>query len=51
MSKLAATLALAAALFTGPALAEPAKPTIVLVHGAFADASSWNGVITALQKD
>ena len=21
------------------------KPTIVLVHGAFADASSWNGVI------
>jgi hypothetical protein len=22
-----------------------AKPTIVLVHGAFADASSWNGVI------
>jgi hypothetical protein len=20
-----------------------AKPTIVLVHGAFADASSWNG--------
>ena len=20
------------------------KPTIVLVHGAFADASSWNGV-------
>lgn len=51
MSKLAATFALAAALFTGPALAEPAKPTIVLVHGAFADASSWNGVITSLQKD
>jgi pimeloyl-ACP methyl ester carboxylesterase len=24
-------------------------PTIVLVHGAFADASSWNGVITRLQ--
>jgi hypothetical protein len=22
-----------------------AKPAIVLVHGAFADASSWNGVI------
>jgi hypothetical protein len=21
------------------------KPTIVLVHGAFADASSWNGVV------
>lgn len=27
------------------------KPTIVLVHGAFADASSWNGVITRLEKD
>jgi pimeloyl-ACP methyl ester carboxylesterase len=27
------------------------KPTIVLVHGAFADASSWTGVITRLQND
>jgi pimeloyl-ACP methyl ester carboxylesterase len=25
-----------------------AKPTIVLVHGAFADSSSWNGVVTKL---
>jgi pimeloyl-ACP methyl ester carboxylesterase len=25
-----------------------AKPTVVLVHGAFADASSWNGVIPRL---
>src|SRR5918997_6883611 len=24
-------------------------PTIVLVHGAFADSSSWNGVIEPLQ--
>src|SRR3569832_1860998 len=34
-------------------LAAPAapKPTIVLVHGAFADASSWNGVIAILQRD
>src|SRR5690349_15325490 len=24
------------------------KPTVVLVHGAFADASSWNGVIKRL---
>lgn len=31
--------------------AEPAKPTIVLVHGAFAGSSSWNGVIAALEKD
>jgi pimeloyl-ACP methyl ester carboxylesterase len=26
------------------------KPTIVLVHGAFADGSSWNGVIPRLQQ-
>jgi pimeloyl-ACP methyl ester carboxylesterase len=26
-----------------------AAPTVVLVHGAFADASSWNGVIERLQ--
>ena len=26
------------------------KPTIVLVHGAFADASSWNGVVERLQQ-
>ena len=26
------------------------KPTVVLVHGAFADASSWNGVIERLQQ-
>lgn len=25
------------------------KPTVVLVHGAFADASGWDGVITRLQ--
>ncbi|MFD8133251.1 alpha/beta fold hydrolase [Streptomyces mirabilis] len=28
-----------------------AKPTIVLVHGGFADASGWNGVIERLQHD
>lgn len=26
------------------------KPTVVLVHGAFADASSWNGEITDLER-
>jgi len=26
------------------------SPTVVLVHGAFADASSWNGVIERLQE-
>ena len=28
-----------------------AKPTVVLVHGAWADASSWNKVIPRLQED
>jgi len=27
------------------------KPTVVLVHGAFADSSSWNGVIERLRAD
>jgi pimeloyl-ACP methyl ester carboxylesterase len=31
--------------------ADPGKPTIVLVHGAWADASSWNRVIDRLQSD
>ncbi len=34
-----------------PARAAPDKPTIVLVHGAFADSSSWNGVIPILERD
>ncbi len=31
--------------------AESAKPTIVLVHGAFADASSWAGVVARLERE
>ena len=30
-------------------MASGPSPTVVLVHGAFADASSWSGVITRLQ--
>jgi pimeloyl-ACP methyl ester carboxylesterase len=30
-------------------MTDSATPTVVLVHGAFADASSWNGVIERLQ--
>lgn len=47
-------LALAAGLFAPGAQAQsqaPAKPFIVLVHGAFADTSSWNQVIPILRKD
>jgi pimeloyl-ACP methyl ester carboxylesterase len=38
-----------AASDVGAAAAKP--PTVVLVHGAFADASSWNGVVQRLQRD
>ncbi|MEU3653360.1 alpha/beta hydrolase [Streptomyces sp. NPDC032161] len=42
------------ALSTAPVAANgdtnAAKPTVVLVHGAFADSSSWNGVIERLQR-
>src|SRR6478672_6332153 len=31
--------------------AQTMKPTILLVHGAWADASSWNGVVDLLLKD
>jgi pimeloyl-ACP methyl ester carboxylesterase len=31
-----------------PANAQDSKPTIVLVHGAFAESSSWNSVLTKL---
>jgi pimeloyl-ACP methyl ester carboxylesterase len=39
-----------AAVLSSPlrASAQAAKPSIVLVHGAWADASSWNGVIKPL---
>lgn len=44
-------LALAIALsLTGLATAQSQRPTIVLVHGAFADSSGWNGVITELDR-
>ncbi|SCW62944.1 Pimeloyl-ACP methyl ester carboxylesterase [Rhizobium mongolense subsp. loessense] len=51
MSRFATALTLIGALFAGAAAAQPAKPTVVLVHGAFADSSSWNGVIQILEKD
>jgi len=49
--KTAATLATLALASAAQAAPDPAKPTVVLVHGAFADASSWSGVITRLAKD
>jgi pimeloyl-ACP methyl ester carboxylesterase len=42
---------LAAGLMAPVAQAQPVKPVVVLVHGAFADSSSWNGVIAVLAHD
>ncbi|MER7769538.1 alpha/beta hydrolase [Kitasatospora sp. NPDC096140] len=62
----AATAGLALCAFTAPgsalgaggaagagadAFGGRAKPTVVLEHGAFADGSSWNGVIAELRAD
>ncbi|MDT8759206.1 alpha/beta hydrolase [Sphingomonas psychrotolerans] len=52
MKKLiAGGLLLATAALPLAARAQAAKPTVVLVHGAFADSSSWNGVIRILERD
>lgn len=50
ITKIAACL-VSYALSAVATFAEPAKPTIVLVHGAFADSSSWNRVVSLLEKD
>lgn len=42
------TLALAMPLAASARNTPASKPTVVLVHGAFADSSSWNGVIKRL---
>ncbi|MFH7341203.1 alpha/beta fold hydrolase [Streptomyces sp. KHY 26] len=54
----AAVLGTAGAAFSAPAAADrprrphrhPDTPTVVLIHGAFADASSWTGVVERLQR-
>ena len=48
-----AALVLYGAMFmmVDSAFAKPVKPTIVLVHGAFAESSAWNRVIAKLNKD
>ena len=50
-SLLAAALMFGAAVSAGPAsAASTPKPTVVLVHGSFTDASSWSRVIPGLQQ-
>ena len=38
-------------LSTAARLTDATRPTVVLVHGAFAESSSWNGVIAQLAND
>lgn len=47
---LAAALALASPAASASTHHRPPKPTIVLVHGAWADGSSWNGEVRILQE-
>jgi pimeloyl-ACP methyl ester carboxylesterase len=35
----------------GPSTSSAGKPTVVLVHGAWADSSSWNDVVPRLHRD
>lgn len=60
MQLLRALLALIAVLTASPAFAAAdarssaeaqARPTIVLVHGAFAESASWNGVVARLEAN
>lgn len=52
MKKVLTALAVAVSLSMAThAWSQTEKPTIVLVHGAFADASSWNRVVKILEKD
>ncbi|MGY5100377.1 alpha/beta fold hydrolase [Streptomyces sp. 900105245] len=51
VSGTATALATVSAEAGGPSgQSDRGKPTIVLVHGAFADASSWSGVVERLQR-
>src|ERR1700754_1679907 len=46
---IAATLAFSSGA-TAQVASPSTKPTIILVHGAFAESSSWNGVIKKLNE-
>ena len=48
---IAAALMLSLSAFSTSAQAAESKPTIVLVHGAFASPAGWDGVAEALHKD
>jgi len=49
LAALVATALILAAACSGPVHTDPAAPTVILVHGAFADGSSWNKIIPHLE--
>lgn len=51
LATVAAAVAVAGGVVAPSATAAPAKPTVVLVHGAWADASSWATIASRLQAD
>ncbi|MGC5562167.1 alpha/beta fold hydrolase [Streptomyces sp. FR-108] len=51
LALLGAAVAPGTAMATGGRSADTAKPTVVLVHGAWADSSSWAPVMERLRKD
>ncbi len=51
MKRLFAVLLAGAAMFAATHASAQERPTIVLVHGAFADASGWNSVAEILEAD
>lgn len=50
ISSLVTALSLAATVTAVAAPVAAVKPTVILVHGAFADATSWNGVAAHLRS-
>lgn len=51
LARFSLSAAMLAGAIAAPASHAAAKPTVVLVHGAFADSSSWDGVTAKLEKD
>jgi pimeloyl-ACP methyl ester carboxylesterase len=51
MKKLMSASAVVAGLLLSQSALAASKPTIVLVHGAFAESASWDGVAAILLKD
>jgi pimeloyl-ACP methyl ester carboxylesterase len=48
---LALALAVTTSLFAGASFAATAQPSVVIVHGAFADGSDWGKVVPLLQAE